>query len=308
MLWSSRESVRGRERATKQEKGGRDGKEKAGKRNARAAPETNTLLRVENGRLPKHALDTAHASEELLNGDGADLLVTVLRLDLLRESLTLGDDLGEGLLDGLWGREEGSGSVRGKWRRDGDADKTTAGRRRHRTPSTTAVASSHSLGDPLAIRPRRFDAFDDAEEPRSPPDSTVRVLDFCARIAHALPPGRSYPPHRSSDERSRLENAVSRLPTRFKRVAGRSHRLVVPGKLNGASMGRKVRWRCGKGRGRDRISSPLYRQSCRQVDEPWWKPCGGRRPSGRSAELRNGGMSKGDGGSVMVQSVESQRE
>lgn len=66
-----------------------------------SAPETDTLLRIEDGRLPQHRLDTTHSSEDLLDGDIAEDLVSVLGSELFGESLTFGDDLGESLVDGL---------------------------------------------------------------------------------------------------------------------------------------------------------------------------------------------------------------
>jgi hypothetical protein len=67
----------------------------------RATPEADTLLRVENRRLPKHGLDSSHTTEDLLDGNISENLVTVGGTELLGESLTFGDDLGESLVDGL---------------------------------------------------------------------------------------------------------------------------------------------------------------------------------------------------------------
>jgi hypothetical protein len=70
----------------------------------RAAPEADALLGVEDRRVPEHVLDAAAATDHLLDGDIAEGLGAVLRLDLLEERLALGDDLRERLADSLRAR------------------------------------------------------------------------------------------------------------------------------------------------------------------------------------------------------------
>lgn len=73
------------------------------------AAETDTLLGVEDGALPDEGLDATGTTVDLVEGDLADDLVTVLLLEGLDLLDLLGEAGSEGLLEGLW---EGIMSVR----------------------------------------------------------------------------------------------------------------------------------------------------------------------------------------------------
>lgn len=66
------------------------------------AAEADTLLRVEDGALPDEGLDATGTTVDLVEGDLANDLVTVLLLQGLDLLDLLGQAGGEGLLEGLW--------------------------------------------------------------------------------------------------------------------------------------------------------------------------------------------------------------
>jgi hypothetical protein len=66
------------------------------------AAETDTLLRVEDGALPDEGLDATGTTVDLVEGDLANNLGTVLLLELLDLLNLLGQAGSEGLLEGLW--------------------------------------------------------------------------------------------------------------------------------------------------------------------------------------------------------------
>jgi hypothetical protein len=66
------------------------------------AAETDTLLRVEDGALPDEGLDATSTTVDLVEGDLANNLGTVLLLELLDLLNLLGQAGSESLLEGLW--------------------------------------------------------------------------------------------------------------------------------------------------------------------------------------------------------------
>jgi len=65
--------------------------------------ESDTGLGIKNGAFPEHDLEATHTTEEVLKLDFAKLGLSVLGLELLELLLLAGDDLGDGILEGLGG-------------------------------------------------------------------------------------------------------------------------------------------------------------------------------------------------------------
>ena len=63
------------------------------------APEPDTLLRIEQGSLPQHPGDTAHATHGHIHRHLTERLVSVRRLNLLQAFLLTRNGGGQGILD-----------------------------------------------------------------------------------------------------------------------------------------------------------------------------------------------------------------